>query len=83
MPQRKPSILYACPCSAYIILIRSFIEVHGRPGAPVFTLGPRAGQAEEEEVESGTFTLHWTTISNYPLLEYRILFKKVMCPCTM
>jgi hypothetical protein len=56
-----------------MFFFRSFIEVHGRPGAPVFTRGPDVGQEEER----GACTLYWSTPSTYPILEYRILFKKV------
>jgi hypothetical protein len=56
-----------------MFFFRSFIEVHGRPGAPVFTRGPDLGQEEEK----GACALYWSTPSTYPILEYRILFKKV------
>jgi hypothetical protein len=65
---------------------RNFLEVHGRPEAPsvlpinqstssVLAGNFLAGNSYSEGTVS--YVLHWSTISHYPLLEYRILYKKV------
>ena len=59
----------------HLFICRNFIEVHGRPAAPTFLTTPQA--VADSGGDQHYYTLHWSTVSHYPLLEYRILYKKV------